>query len=120
MVELLQWEWHIIAESPDAHAVAFMSCSLMDSCTYYKVLLGPPSLTLNKMPSSLQDPSSKCKPLETDTFSIRLGIEHTPGDEMCLLQFGKEDPAIANNNANNGSDTSRNNRLDEDGAGMDE
>ena len=48
-----------------------------------------------------------------------LSIEHTAGDEMCLLQFGKDNPMAANNNANNGSNA-RNDRLEEDGAGMDE
>ena len=48
-----------------------------------------------------------------------LSIKHTAGDKMCLLEFGKDNPPITNNNANNGTDA-RNDRLDEDGVGMDE
>ena len=47
-----------------------------------------------------------------------LSIEHTAGDEMSMLQFGKENLMAANNNANNGSNAA-NNRLDDNDSGMD-
>ena len=44
-----------------------------------------------------------------------LSIEHTAGDNMSMLQFGKENQAIVIN----GNNTTANNRQDEDDSGMD-
>ena len=45
-----------------------------------------------------------------------LSIEHTAGDNMSMLQFGKENQAVVINENN----ATANNREDEDDSGMDE